>query len=253
MKNEKGITLIALIIIVIIMLILVAVTIRAAMDGGLIGNARNARSGTQRSAAKEQLISAMVGGYNSKGKFVANDVDLPKGTTWCTEEETSYETAVEVATAERNWIITENGDKFYIDNVGSVLDEKPVSIYDIAFSHDINQDNMAKSIFLFRSNGKCYELIEYINGDIKGFEGEYTVGNKNNYVTEISGQYPDVTDFNSEIIDEVILFGGNYFLAFRKVGTTLLFTTPDSNRFDYLQDKDFDISQVDFENLQEPQ
>ena len=50
-NNEKGITLIALIITIIVMLLMVAVTIRISVNGGLFGYAQNASVGTK--AAKE--------------------------------------------------------------------------------------------------------------------------------------------------------------------------------------------------------
>ena len=123
--KQKGITLIALIITIIVMLILVGVTINVALNGGLFDKAKTASDQTQRQVSKEQLIAAMVGAYDNKGNFVAANVELPEGATWCTEEETNYESALETSTAERNWIITENGNKFYIDSNGSVLDKKP--------------------------------------------------------------------------------------------------------------------------------
>lgn len=57
MKNEKGITLVALVITIIVMLILVAVTINIATDGGLFDTARNAANGTNSAAAEETKTS----------------------------------------------------------------------------------------------------------------------------------------------------------------------------------------------------
>ena len=56
MKNEKGITLIALVITIIVMLILVTVTIRVATNGKLFTHAANAVKGTRNSIADENAI-----------------------------------------------------------------------------------------------------------------------------------------------------------------------------------------------------
>ena len=66
MKNEKGITLIALIITIIVMLILVAVTVNVAINGGLFGNANDAAKDTEREAIYDQIVSAMVLTDNGK-------------------------------------------------------------------------------------------------------------------------------------------------------------------------------------------
>ena len=54
-KNQKGITLIALVITIIVMLILVSVTITMAVNGGLFGYAKNAavETNTQLEAEKD--------------------------------------------------------------------------------------------------------------------------------------------------------------------------------------------------------
>ena len=52
-KQNKGITLIALIITIIVMLILVSVTINMALNGGLFGHAGNAAKGTKEAKAAE--------------------------------------------------------------------------------------------------------------------------------------------------------------------------------------------------------
>ncbi len=61
LKEQKGITLVALIITIIVMLILVGVTINVALNGGLMGKAREARDKTQVQADKEQLLSIVLG------------------------------------------------------------------------------------------------------------------------------------------------------------------------------------------------
>ena len=58
--NQKGITLIALIISIIVMLILVGVTINVALQGGLITKAKEAGEQTQVEADKETLMMAAL-------------------------------------------------------------------------------------------------------------------------------------------------------------------------------------------------
>lgn len=53
MKNQKGITLIALIITIIVMLILVAVAVTTAVQSGLFGHAGNATQGWKNSEETE--------------------------------------------------------------------------------------------------------------------------------------------------------------------------------------------------------
>ena len=129
-KNEKGITLIALIITIIVMLILVAVTISVALNGGLFNNAREAKEGTQKQVSKEELISAIVGAYDKTGNFVVGNVVLPKGTKWCTKTDESYKDVTQDQDTPTNWVITETGNKFYIDANGTVLDEEPEQEFD---------------------------------------------------------------------------------------------------------------------------
>ena len=63
MKNNKGITLIALIITIIIMLILAAVSISMAVNGGLFGYAGQATEETEKERDKEiKLSSGLLGG-----------------------------------------------------------------------------------------------------------------------------------------------------------------------------------------------
>ncbi len=72
MKNQKGITLIALVITIIVMLILVAVTVTIAMDGGLFTKAKTAGDDTKKEAEREELTSIVLGTYDG----VTNTVDL---------------------------------------------------------------------------------------------------------------------------------------------------------------------------------
>ena len=76
MKNEKGITLIALIITIVVMLILVGVVITVTINSGLIDKASKAANETQ---AKYQDEAANIGtGFNvvqSNGTQISTDID----------------------------------------------------------------------------------------------------------------------------------------------------------------------------------
>ena len=57
MRNNKGITLIALVITIIVMLILVGVSVTVALNGGLFTRAKTAASGTEEERQKELALS----------------------------------------------------------------------------------------------------------------------------------------------------------------------------------------------------
>ncbi|MBQ3145812.1 MAG: hypothetical protein IJB90_04540, partial [Clostridia bacterium] len=57
MTQNKGITLIALIITIIVMLILVGVTINVALNGGLFEKAETAKVQTEKAVEEEQLMT----------------------------------------------------------------------------------------------------------------------------------------------------------------------------------------------------
>ena len=78
-RNNKGITLIALIITIIVMLILVAVTINVALNGGIFDKASDASKKTEREKYNEQLIG--LTDYDNNGY-----IDLEETTAQIKEE-----------------------------------------------------------------------------------------------------------------------------------------------------------------------
>ena len=68
--NSKGITLIALIITIIVMLILVGVTVTTALNGGLIGKAKEAVSKTKEAEKEEQRAMAMANAAMNRQDWV---------------------------------------------------------------------------------------------------------------------------------------------------------------------------------------
>ena len=73
LNNERGITLVALIVTIIVMLILVAVTINISLNGGIFEQAREASSKTQKEAEKETLISVAVGALDKDTLIIKGD------------------------------------------------------------------------------------------------------------------------------------------------------------------------------------
>jgi len=72
LKNQKGITLIALIITIIVMLILVGVTINVAINGGLFEKAETATRATEEKAILEEMLAMMI--IEDNGKFNPNTI-----------------------------------------------------------------------------------------------------------------------------------------------------------------------------------
>ncbi len=87
MKNQKGITLIALIITIIVMLILVAVTVTIAMDGGIFTKSKDAATKTQINADKETLNAMISSAYNGiTGEIENSDLTASlKNNDWTVE------------------------------------------------------------------------------------------------------------------------------------------------------------------------
>ena len=81
MRENKGITLVALIITIIVMMILVAVSVTVALDGGLFNTAKKAASETQARAEEEMLLSAVVGAIGRDGRVDLGKIQLPVGFT----------------------------------------------------------------------------------------------------------------------------------------------------------------------------
>lgn len=91
-KEEKGITLIALIITIIVMLILVGVTVTVALNGGLFTTAKEAAKGTETERNKEIALSGEeveIDGivYASMEDYLNNNPKLPDDWTVATDEE----------------------------------------------------------------------------------------------------------------------------------------------------------------------
>ena len=94
LRQNKGITLIALIITVIVMLILVGVTINVALNGGLFKKAETAKVQTEKAVEEEQLMTAIVTAYDAKTGVVDKytlQTELTKQGNWQISGEGTYE------------------------------------------------------------------------------------------------------------------------------------------------------------------
>ena len=83
LKNNKGITLIALLITVIVMLILAVVTVSSALNAGIFTRSKTAAAKTQEERDKEVLAAAATAAVDDSGNFTytALDSNLPEGFT----------------------------------------------------------------------------------------------------------------------------------------------------------------------------
>ena len=130
MKQEysyhRGITLIALIITIIVMLILISITVRIALNGGIISNTKTASSETQKIMDREELQEKAIIEANKGG----GKVDLGK-----LEEKLSEGWKVDKESGE---CVSPHGNTFFVGNDGIIEDE----------NSKIKEDENPKSITL---------------------------------------------------------------------------------------------------------
>ena len=124
--NHRGITLIALIITIIVMLILISITVRIALNGGIISNTKTASSETQKIMDKEELQEKAIIEANKEG----GKVDLGK-----LEKKLSEGWKVDKESGE---CVSPHGNTFFVGEDGIVDDE----------NSKIKEDENAKSITL---------------------------------------------------------------------------------------------------------
>ena len=112
-KEQKGITLIALIITIILMLILVGVTVTVALNGGLFITAKQGTDQTQIETEKEQLLGIVMGAIGEDGKVNFNVLDnnLPEGFTKVGEK--TYKSNV----TGKTYMVSENGSITMVEEV----------------------------------------------------------------------------------------------------------------------------------------
>ncbi len=148
-KENKGITLIALVITIIVLLILAGISIATlAGENGLLTKADTAKTETSIASAKEKVQVAVMGSYDENGEIhnselktnLENVEGIDKTTIPATITDSSFSITVTVdgheVTIEKNGKVTIKGDNTTLTveeakNKGSMLDEnKPTTITD---------------------------------------------------------------------------------------------------------------------------
>lgn len=104
-KNNKGITLIALIVTVVLLLILASVSVTVAQKGGLYGTAKESTNRTRIQMDQKELLSAIVKVIEKDGKvnFTKLDDNLPVGFT-----------------GNNGTYISQAGNEYIVDEFGNV-------------------------------------------------------------------------------------------------------------------------------------
>ena len=122
LKNEKGITLVALVITIIVLLILAGVTLSMVMgDSGIFGKANNAKEQTKLSNAEEIIKLAVL---ENKVKSVSGDADA------LTNEE--LKTEIEKKLTEQGYTVNGSTVTYYGDktiDIENYLDKEKTTTY----------------------------------------------------------------------------------------------------------------------------
>ena len=122
LKNEKGITLVALVITIIVLLILAGVTLSMVMgDSGIFGKANNAKEQTQLSNAEEMRKLAVL---ENEVKSVSGDADA------LTNEE--LKTEIEKKLTEQGYTVNGSTVTYYGDktiDIENYLDKEKTTTY----------------------------------------------------------------------------------------------------------------------------
>jgi len=183
--NEKGITLIALVITIIVMLILVAVTVTIAMDGGLFTKSKDASDKTKIEAEKETLTDIALGEYDGvKAKVELNDVltkvENASGKTTSSDgnwQDASVATLTIGTGATEDVVVVKGvkGQKWYaIRQSGTVIEltgEPTNKKFDLTLHGQTAQISLSAGKITY-DTGKKYKLT--LKNDIKEITGNFT-------------------------------------------------------------------------------
>lgn len=180
MKNEKGVTLIALVMTVILMMILAGVVVTGIRGGGLFHHAARAKISTEEASKREGIMQSFVlaASMSKTGKVKAEDMQKALDDTF----EKDYAEAIDSS----GQLIVRIDDKFYeLDKNGNV--GQAITIEPITGAGDITRGNTCTGT---QSNPYRIECIE----DLVTFSANVNKG------TTYSGKYVILTkdlDFNS--------------------------------------------------------
>ena len=169
MKNQKGITLIALIITIIVMLILVGVTVATAINGGLFETARKASEDTQIEADKEKLQAAVAGAFDAVEGIVDGtklETNLPG---WTIEGEGPF-----ICTSAK-------GNTFKVNLDGIIEEGNPIAFKWKNVSLEVDttteyQSEALAAVITFSKDGKL-EIVSTFNGEKVGEINATILGN----------------------------------------------------------------------------
>lgn len=188
-KNNKGITLIALIITIIVMLILVAVTITMAVNGGLFDYAGKAKIQTIIGIEKEKINLGITQGYM---KYYSEEV--PEITEELIKEKienefqgetevgvikkSKDEYIIELIDNKRTYLVKNNEIellKGVVDKVFTVTSSEPIKI-----SNLITRQNIEEEVGIYEG----YEIIG-ISSNIEGpYSSDLAIGNSGTLTVE---------------------------------------------------------------------
>ncbi len=170
-KNEKGITLVALIITIIILLILAVVSIRAITGDNILGKAETAKEKYE--SAKSNELDILKDYENNIGPEKVNiEKIINKAYTWEAKSDGNMMIysiiedaegkklnlkAVKIETGEDASSEYEGGGAYIVTDFSSEFD--PITVYLDEKKEEINSSKYIKLTF---SNGDCYFSEEYL-------------------------------------------------------------------------------------------
>lgn len=128
-KNNKGITLIALIITIIVMLVLVGVTVTTAINGNLFDKTKYASKETKIKAYMEELQGAVVASYDvATNKIDKTELSNNLGAEWTVKGEDTFR-CINAKEEKIAFIVTQEGEITYIERVKALEDDNdPLTI-----------------------------------------------------------------------------------------------------------------------------
>ncbi len=134
-ENQKGITLIALVVTIIVLLILAGISIQMLTgDNGILNRAAEAKKNTETASTKEQIQIEVLGSYGTDGKLDMNTL------------KTNLEKIGATVNGENPLTVTLNGQTFTVDSDGNVEKAGPTIAVDtnsITITAE-NGDNITK-------------------------------------------------------------------------------------------------------------
>ncbi|MCI8637555.1 MAG: hypothetical protein HFJ36_07105 [Clostridia bacterium] len=133
-KNEKGITLIALVITIIVLLILAGVAIATLTgENGVLTKANNAKTENDKAGAKEKVQIAVMGSYGADGKI---DISELKENLKQTEGVTGVDSIIKLPAT-----VISNGYNLRIKTNGKVIFEDEAVVGGISIYARLYKEN----------------------------------------------------------------------------------------------------------------